>query len=135
MANDIALNRKDHDIQFGSKIDASSGEQIATLFFVSGADRVAQSIKIRLKTFLGEWFLDEAYGVPYLESVLVKNPKASIINAVFRTAILAIEGVERIVYLDLDLDRRERTLVVKYEVESLYGPIKDSSKLNLEREK
>jgi hypothetical protein len=43
------------------------------LAFVTEDDEVAQSIRIRLRTWLGEWFLDKDYGVNWLGRVF-KRP-------------------------------------------------------------
>jgi len=41
--------------------------------FVSEDDEIAQSVRIRLRTWLGEWFLDKDYGTNWLGRVF-KRP-------------------------------------------------------------
>ena len=128
MAFDIALNRKDHDIQFKEMRPGVYG-----LFLVEGQDLIAQKIKVALKTFLGEWFLNKNYGVPYFEEILKANPKASAIEAIFRSTITGVEGVSRVSSLRLEFVREQRLLNVSFEVHTDYGPISESYLLNILR--
>jgi hypothetical protein len=59
---DFALEQ--HDLSF------SNGD---LLLCPTDADAIAQTIVIRLKTFLGEWFLDENRGLPYLTQIFGKK--------------------------------------------------------------
>lgn len=112
MSYDIQLGAVDHDITIDTNGD---------LLLADGAQRVAQQIKVTLLAFMGEWFLDTSFGVPYLEEILVKNPRWSVINAVLRAAILAVPGVRRITTLRLDFDRARRALNVTFEAETPEG--------------
>ena len=78
---------------------------------ITGAARVAQSLGIRLRCWMGEWYLDETHGVPYVESVLGKQ-QVSLITSVFRTQILSVDGVTRINNLELSIDPLTRALSV-----------------------
>lgn len=66
------------------------------------APTVRQRLLIRLRTWLGEWFLDQNIGMPYLRDFLVKNPDFTVIRSVLRRAALATPGIERVVSLRLD---------------------------------
>lgn len=50
----------------------------------------AAAIKLadRFKMWLGEWFLDIRQGVPYIQTVFVKNPDISAVRQLFRQIIL-----------------------------------------------
>lgn len=91
------------------------------LLLVDGAARVAQQVKVTLLTFLGEWFLDTDFGVPYIESILVKNPKMAAINAILRARIIDVPGVNRILTLTPTFDRPARALRVSFEIDTTYG--------------
>ena len=54
---------------------------------------LAQEATIRLRLFLGEWFLNEGLGLPYFEVVFVKNPNPSQIRALVRAELLRIKGM------------------------------------------
>lgn len=113
MSYDIQLDRTTHEVF----IDPATGD----IQLVDGAARVAQQIKVTLLLFLGEWFLDTSFGVPYMEDILVKNPRWGTVNAVLRTRIAAVPGVLRIRRLTLDLNRSTRHLSVTFEAETTFG--------------
>jgi hypothetical protein len=113
MSYDIQLDRSTHEVH----IDPSTGD----LQLVDGAARVAQQIKVTLLLFLGEWFLDTTFGVPYFEDILVKNPRWGTVNAVLRARIADVPGVGRIRRLTLDFNRPTRSLTVTFEAETAFG--------------
>jgi hypothetical protein len=84
--------------------------------FTSGAAGVAQAIQIRLRSFRGEWFANLDNGVPWFESILVKNPNIPEIKEYIRQAIMDAPFVLRLTSLELDYNRAERTLSVDWRV-------------------
>ncbi|MFY1894735.1 hypothetical protein ACOTCN_12180 [Achromobacter xylosoxidans] len=64
MTIDLALS-DNHDLAL---------DLVGRASLIDGAAKVAQQIKVTLLAFLGEWFLDTSFGVPYFEEVLVKTP-------------------------------------------------------------
>lgn len=115
MTYDILLNAA-HDVHLTPAGD---------LMLVSGAQRIAQQIKVTLLAFLGEWFLDVSFGVPYLEQITVKNPRLSVVQTVLRSKVAAVPGVERVREVRLNFDRQRRTLAVTVKAdtsEGLVGP-------------
>lgn len=93
-------------------------------------DAIRQDIDKRLRTFRGEWFLDESEGVPYFESVLVKSPDLSAIQSVFRRELLAVDGVDKVnSLLSLDFNRATRKLSVTWSVLSDLGVINGTTKV------
>lgn len=128
---DLALNRPDHDLYF-EQLPHVIGQQIYySIKPIEGMDRVAQQIKITLLAFLGEWFLDITFGVPYLEEILVKNPKLTSVENILRAKIKDVPDVERIIEFGMEYDRARRTLTVAFLADTLLGPIKDTIKLDL----
>jgi hypothetical protein len=111
MSVDLLLS-PDHDLAL---------DLLGRAVLVDGAARVGQQIKVTLLTFLGEWFLDTSFGVPYFDQVLVKNPDRAAVEAVFRARILDVPGVSRVRRLALAIDRVRRVLSVEFEAESAYG--------------
>jgi hypothetical protein len=99
-------------------IDVSLGEVRLT----SGQQSIEQHLKSRLKTFLGEWFLDERVGVPYYEKVFDrKHPDIQIIKSVFTREILKTPGVSEITDISLQIDTGTRELLVGVSVKSKEG--------------
>lgn len=110
---DIALHANDHDILI------KDGD----FFLIDNAERVAQQIKVKLLTFLGEWFLDTTWGVPYLEYILVKQPNQELIKQILSEQILSVDDVKSLNALELDYQVKVRTLIINYEVSTEYGLI------------
>ena len=111
---DVALSAASHDLLI------TNGD----LLVIGNAERVAQMIKVTLLAWKGEWFLDQRFGVPYLESVLVKNPNMAHIRGILRAKIQEVPGVNRVISLSTALNVRERTLSVSYEASTEYGLVK-----------
>lgn len=80
--------------------DLSSG----SLVFITGTERAAQANRQALQTFLKEYFLNTAYGIPYFEYVFVKNPDYDRIGAEFQSAILRDPIVNELTSLSLETD-------------------------------
>lgn len=129
MSFDLALNRLTHDMEFHISED-STGSKFR-FWFIDGTDKIAQQIKINLLSFLGEWFLDLRYGVPYLEEILVKNPRMASVETIFRNHISSVPDVIRVTNLGLSWNRQLRILGVEFTCETNLGPIKESIKLEI----
>lgn len=110
---DIALHANDHDILI------KDGD----FLLIDNAERVAQQIKVKILTFLGEWFLDTTWGVPYLEYILVKQPNQELIKQILSEQISSVDDVKSLNALELDYQVKIRTLIVNYEVSTEYGLI------------
>lgn len=110
---DIALHANDHDILI------KDGD----FLLIDNAERVAQQIKVKLLTFLGEWFLDTTWGVPYLEYILVKQPNQELIKQILSEQISSVDDVKSLNALELDYQVKVRTLIINYEVSTEYGLI------------
>ena len=110
---DIALNAKKHDLII------ENGD----FLLINNAERIAQQIKITILEWLGEWFLDLRDGVPYREYVLVKNPNLIHIRSILITKISAVNGVDKVKTMKLDLDKKNRVLTVDFEVLTSFGLI------------
>jgi hypothetical protein len=81
------------------------------LSIVSGTEAIDQQLKIRLRTFLGEWALDQNIGFPYYRDVLGKKaPDLSLIKSLYRKTILSTPGVVEVTEISVELDSATRTL-------------------------
>lgn len=83
---------------------------------VTGTEALAQRLRVRLKLFRGDWFLDVRQGVPYHDFVLRKRSSPAVRREVFRRTIATTRGVREIVSLEVELDRTGRKLRVTGEV-------------------
>lgn len=113
MPYDIGLNVKTWDIALNNN----------DLILIDNAERISQQIKISLQFWLGEWFLNSALGVPYLERICVKNPNLQHIRQIFRNTIQNVDGVTAVNSLDLSVDASARVLTVTYTAATTAGLI------------
>ena len=76
-----------------------------------------QRINARLKTFVGEWFLDLEFGIDYFNDVLVKNPQIQFVSGIIKAAILQSADAGAIVEdFETDFDTSARKLTARYSV-------------------
>lgn len=78
---------------------------------------VSQTIESRLRTFMGEWFLNRDLGIPYFDSVFVKAPDMDQINGLFLTEINDVNGIEEILSFNTVFDTSVRKLTVTFTVQ------------------
>lgn len=88
---------------------------------VSGQDAVAQAITIRLRMFLGEVWLDESIGVPWIQEILGKNRDPVRVRQILSDEIAKIPDVLEVVGTDLVLDPQTRAFTVSYSVRTIYS--------------
>ena len=91
------------------------------LTLVTGSQEVRQRIKVTLLAQTTEWLFDLAFGVPYLEEILVKAPDLEAIAARLRGIIAGVEGVTAILELELSQDDITRILLVTGQVDTREG--------------
>lgn len=110
---DLKLDTIIHDLE----VDAYD------LQLVEDQAYIAQSLRIRLLFFLGEWFLDTSEGVPFYEDIFVKNPNLGAIEAALKARIASTPGVTDLISFSMDYDRSNRKLEVEFEVDTEFGTI------------
>jgi hypothetical protein len=96
------------------RIDTATGDVLieeGEALLTSGIDSIRQHLEIRLRSFRGEWFLDERIGVSYFTDVFKKNPDQTVLNAVFAKIILDTPGVISLNSLTFNLETDRRLLV------------------------
>lgn len=100
MSVDLALDPITHKLLFPLRV-------------IRGPAKIRQAVTIRLRTWVGEWFLDLDHGVPYLGGVLGRQ-RPEMVAQVLRRQILGVEGVKRIDSFTLDIDLAARAAVVRF---------------------
>lgn len=91
-------------------LDVSTG-RFETL---TGPEYAVQKIRQRFKLFLGEWFLDTTLGVPWFQSILIKNPSLGLIQSIGRDILLAVPGIVGVRQIEAQFDAPSRTLSLAY---------------------
>lgn len=74
------------------------------------AKACAIKLQDRFQMALGEWFLNVNEGVPYFQTVLVKNPDLGAIRQLFRKVILSIPPIASVEDLSFSYAVGRRTL-------------------------
>ena len=91
---------------------------------VTGVDAIRQHIEIRLRTFLGEWFLDTTVGVPYIQEVFsTKTPDTDLIRSIIRREVAKTPGVVSADTLDVSLDTATRNLSIELSATTTSGNV------------
>ena len=109
--SDLAMNLATNDLQI------TNGD----LSLVTGSDAIAQDLQQRLQSWLGEWFLDTTWGIPFKQQILVKNPNLDLIQADILLATTDTPGVVQVTDFDFVYDNNARSLSVKLTVQDSNG--------------
>ena len=104
-------------IDASGDIDIENGQ----LVMVEGQEEIRQHLEQRLRSFLGEWFLDQTIGIPYFDDILKKNVIPSEVESIFINEILSTPGVVRLLTFDLTLDKDVRRLNLTFMAETVDG--------------
>lgn len=67
---------------------------------------VAQRLRIRLRTFLGEWVFDTLYGVPWWQRILGKKIPKVAVDRILQEQILLEKGVVELVSFSSSLSSK-----------------------------
>lgn len=99
--------------------DMTFGQGLAN--YARRAEACAQCVRTRLLLVLGEWFLDDEAGVPYLERVFADRTPLPAVEAVIKGTILATTDVQAVTAFVMTLDRATRRLSIAATVTTIYG--------------
>ena len=113
MAGNLALD-SNHDIIIGRGATR-----------IDGAAQVAQLVKCRLLTLLGEWKQDTSLGLPWFDAIFTKQVRPSDIEAAIANIIRGTAGVQQLISIDVNPDYRERFLTISFVAISDYGDISE----------
>ncbi len=90
--------------------------------FTTGQSEIEQTIRTRLRLFLGEYFRDITDGTPWFEQILGKGVNMSAREAALRSHIANTPGVIRLTSFSLDFPSVDaRSLTVTASVLTQYG--------------
>ena len=118
---DILLDEETHDLVFNNSSVTVTTKQ---------KQSVAQLLKIKLFTFLGEWFLDTDNGVPYYQKIFGKVRSKEAIDAIFRAKIVEEPDVVEITEFESTLSA-DRTYSLKFRVRTTLDQVTDSIVIEL----
>lgn len=93
------------------------------LQLVDDAEAIRQHLIQRLKTFMGEWFLDLRIGIAYRQQVMVKNPDPIVLDSLFKAEIIATPGIVELTEFGLAMDARLRQLQLTFKAVADTGAV------------
>lgn len=100
----LAINSQ-NDLYF------NSAGRLVTIAESNTDEEILQRIKVRLRFFKGEWYLNTEHGIPYFQDILgTKSFDNNIIESIFRKAILDVEGVKGLIESSVDYEPTERKI-------------------------
>lgn len=89
---DIVLDKENNDITF-------DGDDLAFFEVNKGEINpylVAQRLEIKLRSLRGEWFLDVAYGIPYIPDILSRNNQRDLADTYIKQVIIKDPDIKSI---------------------------------------
>ena len=113
MAGNLALD-SNHDIIIGRGAAR-----------IEGVAQVAQLVKCRLLTLLGEWKQDTSLGLPWFEGIFSRTVRPADIQAAIANIIRDTAGVQQLISIDINPDFKQRLLTISFIAISDYGNISD----------
>jgi len=119
----LALN-SDNDIYF------TSAGRLVTIENKNSDAEILQRIKVRLRFFKDEWFLNSEHGVPYFRDIIEteasdvyilgsKSLDLNILESIFREQILDVEGVKGLIESSVDYVGAERKITYFFQAVSI----------------
>lgn len=93
------------------------------LVLIQGLEETAQNLFVNLKTYQGEWFLDQSIGMPWFQDILIKGQPINIISGLIKDAIVNTDGVTELNKFELDYDNETRTMTLDAKAKSANGDI------------
>jgi len=109
------------DIALGPDMDLYQDPFTGDFVLIEDIEALAQRIRIRLGTQLGEYFLDLGLGLDYFGEILVKNFDLGLISTRIKSIILSTPFVDGI--RDFEISVTNRTLSVSMVIETEFGPL------------
>lgn len=102
---DLALDESTGDL-----VVADGELQLVGRGDTDDGDVICQRMRVRLRTWVNEWFLDRRVYMRYLQRILKKGVRPADVVAEYRDVIETTPGVLQLLALDLQLDPRTRIM-------------------------
>lgn len=103
------------------RLDANGDIATSGIQFISEAEEIAQTVKTRLKLFLGEYFRDISDGTPWFQQILGKGSTLGVKESLIKRRISQTEGVSSIFQFETDFDLANRRYSVQAGILTPFG--------------
>ena len=84
-------------------------------------EAIVQRLRIKLKFFKGEWFLNKQFGIPYNQTIFSKGTTKPQVDSIFRNKILSTPGVVELVTFSSELDAARRSYTLSFSCRASTG--------------
>lgn len=111
----------DYGIAYGGGSVSSVRSATASELTTSTSENLAQRLLIRLRTFRGEWFLDQDLGVDYFGQILGKNRNRATVDAIIQAEILQEREVLQLDEYNSTYNNSLRKLDVAFKARTIDG--------------
>jgi len=112
---------------FDLLIDQLSNDLIITnsefQFTTTQPEEVRQRLGIRLRTFQNEWFIDQSFGIPYLQQIISQSRRKEEVDVLLVSEIRAEDGVEAVTDFRSAWDRYQRVYSFDADLVTANGPV------------
>ena len=111
----------DYGIAYGGGSVSSVRSATASELTTSTSENLAQRLLIRLRTFRGEWFLDQDLGVDYFGQILGKNRNKATVDAIIQAEILQEREVLQLDEYNSTYNNSLRKLDIAFKARTIDG--------------
>lgn len=84
----------------------------------------AQRVRVNVRTFIGEWFMNALVGLPWLQQIIGSKDDALAV-ALIRDAIANVPGVKEVTSIVATRNRSSRVLVIRFSATTDVGVLDD----------
>lgn len=92
--------------------------------YLTGSNAIAQKVVTRLRCFKRDWFLDITEGIDWFSLLTSRNSEEKILREVERV-IVSTTGVLRLISLEIDVKRSDRSAVIRASYEDVFYNLND----------
>ena len=89
----------------------------------NGTNNILQDIIQRLRSFMGEWFLDTSFGTPWFQELLIKGARQVDIDSALQTVIINTPGVAILTAYKSTVNFDRRTVSVTFSALTTTGSV------------
>src|SRR4030042_1762516 len=108
------------------KLDETTGDIVVEngdIVLIEDLDVVAQHIRVRLRTILGEWYLDTSKGVDWFGVIFSKESPRGMAEATLRAAVETDDHVRELAKFAATFDGTTRNLAIELEASTDFGTV------------
>lgn len=91
---------------------------------LTGNECLRQRLINSLKLDRGGWFFDPDKGIPWMDIYNNKNVTERLVRSHIQRVLQEDKEIVKVNSINIDLDRESRTLIINFEVESIYGVVR-----------